>query len=204
MKKRLIIFIKTPSLGKVKTRLAATEGEVEALSIYEQLLAYTNEISLKFTQETEIPVHVYFSDVKGNEHLFPNAANRFVQVSGDLGVKMQSAFEDGIEWGFEQQVIIGSDCAEINEIDLKQAFTALNFCDVVLGPAFDGGYYLLGLSKMVEMIFANKPWSTPQLFALTQSEIVKNGYGLFLLATKSDVDTIGDWNRKENLIHNIH
>jgi uncharacterized protein len=199
MKRRLIIFVKNPILGKVKTRLATTEGDENALEMYLQLLQHTATIAHDLKISAKVEKHIYYSTFIELDY-FVNADQHFIQVDGDLGAKMHAAFEEGFSLGYEQQLIIGSDCAEIDAADLEKAFTALNFADIVLGPANDGGYYTLGLSKMVDSIFIDKPWSEPNLFTITQEEILKQGHGLFLLPTKSDVDTIADWNRSENLI----
>ena len=188
----LLLFIKNPELGKCKTRLAATIGDQKALEIYEQLLDYTRDFSSKLS----IPKHIYYAwEITENDRW--NKPNFFKkkQLEGDLGVKMSSAFENSFVAGFEKVIIVGSDCAEINEEDVLKAEKLLENNQLVFGPALDGGYYLLGMNKMTHCVFTNKPWSQDNLLKVTTEELLTQNISFTLLDPKSDVDYEEDWKR---------
>jgi rSAM/selenodomain-associated transferase 1 len=186
----LIIFIKNPELGKVKTRLAQDVGDEKALTIYKDLLAYTRCISLKTVADK---VFVFHSPTLADENLWKKDQfqNR-VQAAGDLGDKMSDAINQVILEGYQEVCLIGSDCFEISEAHINNAFESLNEKDVVIGPAKDGGYYLLGQKKLHPQIFDKMPWSKSNLLDTTQMVLAVNGIKYKLLEVLSDVDYIGD------------
>jgi len=108
---------------------------------------------------------------------------------------MQHAFQSSFDEGIEKVIIIGTDCAEINTQDIEKAERLLDNNEVVIGPALDGGYYLLAMRNMHNCIFENKPWSTERLFELTTNELEEKGISYALLDPKSDIDYEEDWNR---------
>lgn len=188
----IIIFTKNPVLGKCKTRLASTLGDELALKIYLQLLEHTKT----FTSKLECDKHVYFSQEIPEDSLWDSHSfDHRTQSQGDLGKKMKDAFEDSFNEGYQNVVIIGSDCAEINEKDLTLAFEALQNKDAVIGPAIDGGYYLLGMNSFMPYLFNDKSWSTPQLLDETITSLIENGNSYELLEKKSDIDYEEDLNR---------
>tara|TARA_B100000508_G_scaffold141091_1_gene146292 strand:+ start:17768 stop:18373 length:606 start_codon:yes stop_codon:yes gene_type:complete len=190
--KVLLIFTKNPELGKCKTRLAKTLGDEKALSIYCQLLEHTRT----FSARVDADKHVYYSsNIPENDLWSTNDFERKLQSEGDLGEKMSSAFKHSFEAGYRKVVIIGSDCAEINEQDIDKAFDELDSKDVVLGPAIDGGYYLLGMREFYPFLFSDKSWSTPNLINETISDLIKNGKSYQLLEEKSDIDYEEDLER---------
>ena len=149
----LIIFTRNPELGKVKTRLAADVGDQAALEIYLFLLERTRKI----TQGLKQIKQVHYSDKINPTDLWPNHIyDKRIQVEGDLGCKMRSAFEEGFEEGYKRIVIIGSDLYDLTQEDIELAFERLKTTEVVLGPAQDGGYYLLGLTRMIPDLFNRK------------------------------------------------
>lgn len=190
MKKRLlIIFVKNPELGKAKTRLAASIGDEAALKIYKRLLERTKEItqSLPFTKA------VFYSQFKDEQDLWPNEHfTKKLQPEGDLGQKMETAFEWAFAKGYEQICIIGSDCYDLTTNNLIEAFECLDNHDAVIGPARDGGYYLLGLSKTCSSVFQNKQWSTETVCSDTEKDFQSEGMSYKKLKTLNDVDTIED------------
>ena len=148
-KKLLIIFVKNAVKGKVKTRLAATIGDEKALEIYQILVQHTFDITIA------LPVNkaVFYSDFLQEDIWSPAFYENFVQSGTDLGERMYQAFQQGFATGYEQVCIIGSDCYELTEQIIQQAFEKLELTDVVIGPAEDGGYYLLGMKGLHETIF---------------------------------------------------
>lgn len=198
-KNGLIIFQKNAVLGKVKTRIAKKIGDQKALEIYEELSKYTHQVC----SSVEASKYIYFSD------FIPSASNpsvkdhfHAIQSGIDLGSKMKNAFQDLFAHNFEKVVLIGTDCGEIESKHLEEAFQLLESFEVVLGPARDGGYYLVGLKIQIQSIFENIPWSTAQVLLLTLEKLDKAQINYSLLDLLSDVDEWEDWirlNRKRNL-----
>jgi rSAM/selenodomain-associated transferase 1 len=188
-KRLLIIFVKNPEIGKVKTRLAASIGDHKALEVYLHLLQHT----AKLAQGISVDKTVYYADQVEENDLFENTVfKKEVQVEGDLGVKMNAAFEQSFQLGCNKVIIIGSDCLELSTDDLERAFELLETNDVVLGPAIDGGYYLIGLKRAFNQLFEHKPWSTDQVLQLTIKDIKRAQKTLAFLDEKRDIDTLED------------
>ena len=155
-KNLLIIFTRNPKLGKVKTRLAKTVGNETALEIYKYLLQKTRDISLQVSSDRE----VYYSvKIRSNDIWDSKNYQKNQQVGEDLGIRMQNAFKNGFDAGYKKVVIIGSDLYDLTSENIEKAFTELDNNDVVLGPAEDGGYYLLGMNLLHSTIFKNKKWT---------------------------------------------
>lgn len=193
----LIIFIKNPELGKVKTRIARETGEGPALDIYTQLLAHTNMI----TCDLPINKYLYFDAYIPEYKIWEKGNYHFkLQSSGDLGHRMLMAFravaqqESQAEKNKEPTIIIGSDTMELNEEIIFLAYQKLVDYDIVIGPASDGGYYLLGFQSVIlESLFMDMPWSNPKLLEITLEIIEKEKNSLFLLPQLNDIDTLSDW-----------
>ena len=183
----ILIFVKNPQLGKVKTRLAEGIGNVKALEVYLQLVSITEKVTQEFQNAT---LHVYFSDHE--EEKYWGSHKQFVQTGKDLGEKMQKAFEEGFVLGYKKIVGIGCDLPDISVEIIQNAFEILQFKDTVFGPAKDGGYYLLGMKEVCECIFQNKAWSTESLLQHTLHELVENKLTFGKLALLNDIDTLQD------------
>lgn len=189
MKPRLIIFIKNPIKGKVKTRLATDIGYEKAHRIYLELMEKTRLAchNLPFDKV------VYYSDAIEHTDIWDKEVFAKKRQKGqDLGEKMLNAFNDAFNDGYGNVCIIGSDCFEMSEDIIKSAFDKLNNNDVVIGPSADGGYYLLGMTKLFENIFEDKPWSKPTLLQVTTNELNNSGIKYSLLSELNDIDTIED------------
>ncbi len=160
----LIIFVKNPVLGKVKTRLAKSIGDEKALKIYKYLIDHTCSVA----GMTHADIEVWYSDFKVDQKngVLPEAKTK-VQIEGDLGEKMSFAFRQGFRNGYKRIVIIGSDCPEITSGHIDDAFQCLQISDIVLGPSVDGGYYLLGMKKWNPKLFQNIEWSTSRVYSQT-------------------------------------
>jgi rSAM/selenodomain-associated transferase 1 len=190
LKNSLIIFIRNPELGKVKTRLARTLGDLEALRIYHILLEKTRHAAM----DCEATRLLFYSDFVDNLDPWPPASfQKMVQHSGDLGARMESAFQKAFHSGAEKAVIIGSDCPELTGEVLQQAFDLLDTADFVLGPVPDGGYYLLGMKALESSVFYDIEWSTETVREKTIEKIRAAGKTFSLLPMLSDVDTEADW-----------
>ena len=186
MKKAIIIFQKNKEIGKVKTRLAIDVGNEKALEIYSFLTNYTHEMLAGL----EADKFLYFSEYL--EDVLDLKTQRRIQHGHDLGSRMYHAFKELFELAYDSLVIIGTDCYELEKKHIEQAFSALQNHDVVIGPALDGGYYLLGCRLLVKEIFLNKNWSTETVCKETIDTFERLGLRYQLLDVLSDIDTIGD------------
>lgn len=185
----LMLFVRNPELGKVKTRLAKDLGEQKALAIYIKLLEHTRII----TQDLEADKLVYYAGEMKESDLWDNSIyHKKVQPDGDLGYKMEHAFSNAFKDGYNAVVIIGSDCLQLSRQIIEQAFEALKNHDVVIGPATDGGYYLLGMKQLHSDLFWKKPWSTSGVFPLTVETVNKMDLTYRLLPVLSDIDRAED------------
>jgi len=188
MSKNLVmIFTRNPELGKVKTRLAKTIGDKSALKIYTFLLNHTKDV----TQNLDCDKTVYYS-VKVRQNDIWDAAiyQKLLQEGSDLGEKMFNAFKDSFFKGYKKVVIVGSDLLDLQEEHIKKAFIALDNNDVVIGPAQDGGYYLLGLNTLHSQIFKNKKWGTSTVLQDTLQDLKK--INVHLLKELNDIDVYDD------------
>lgn len=186
MKKALIVFQKNKILGKVKTRLAESIGNEVALVCYTQMIEFTHQQLLN----TEADIHLFYSDFFEPTTL--DNCQTHIQTGNDLGERMFNAFKEMKSIGYSQVVIIGTDCLELTSEMINDAFKALNSTDYVLGPAFDGGYYLLGLTELNDELFLNKEWSNDKVFQTTIDVIQQQNKTVFLLEKLNDIDTFED------------
>ncbi len=186
-KKALIIFTRNPELGKVKTRLAKTIGDASALNIYNFLLKHT----VKITKELAVDKFVFYSEAIHRDDIWDTAIFRKkLQAGNDLGKKMENAFSDIFAMGYEQAIIIGSDMYDLDKTDLETAFNTLQTKQTVIGPATDGGYYLLGMKELNAKIFKNKDWGNSTVLKDTLADLENEKY--ILLDERNDVDYYED------------
>jgi rSAM/selenodomain-associated transferase 1 len=183
----LLVFTRNPALGKVKTRLAKTVGDKKALKIYTFLLERTRDIAAKVAADKA----VYYSvKIRENDIWDATIFQKHQQVGEDLGVRMLHAFKNGFETGYKKVLIIGSDLYDLTAEIIANAFLALDKNDFVIGPAEDGGYYLLGMNSLEEKIFKNKNWGTATVRKNTLEDLMDKK--VFLLAPLNDVDVFED------------
>ncbi|GAA3927095.1 TIGR04282 family arsenosugar biosynthesis glycosyltransferase [Hymenobacter algoricola] len=186
----LLIFARHPELGRVKTRLARTLGDAAALAVYGELLALTRAAAGGLAQTHKT---VWFADHAPAE---PDAQwagyETRLQPAGELGHRMSAGFAQAFAAGATAAVIIGTDCPALTTEHLQAAFAHLETHDVVLGPAEDGGYYLLGLKKVYSALFAGKVWSTDSVLSATLADAQHLGLRVALLPRLQDVDTEAD------------
>lgn len=193
MKQLLLIFVRNPILGKVKTRLSKTIGDQKALQVYKCLLGYTKQI----TDNLLIDKQVWYADFFNDNDLWNTYQKRAQVQTQSLGERMNFAFENGFKDNYQSIGIIGSDCLELSSSILEIAFKQLENYDVVIGPAKDGGYYFIGMNKKHHFLFENKKWSTDTVFLDTIEDVKNQGLTYFLLPTLSDIDTEEDLNNIE-------
>lgn len=186
-KKALIIFTRNPELGKCKTRLAKTIGDEAALAVYKHLLQHTATIS----SEIKADRYVFYSDhIKKSDFWDDNLFHKKLQKGNDLGQKMLNAFSELLEMGYEKVCIIGTDLFELNSDLVVDAYSKLDDNDVILGPALDGGYYLLALKNIYPAIFENKDWGTDYVLSSTLHDLQNSK--VYLLEELNDIDTYQD------------
>lgn len=192
MKQALLIFVKNAVKGKVKTRIAATLGDETALAIYQHLLRHT----VRNTQIPSLRKFVYYAEYLEYEDIFSNEQyEKQIQIGDDLGARMQAAFTHAFLNGNERVAIIGSDCLEITTEIIENAFEQLDHNDVVIGPALDGGYYLLATKTIHSGLFENINWSTDQVLAQTLNICRRHELSVAQLQVLSDIDTEEDLKR---------
>lgn len=181
----LLIFYRNPEWGKVKTRLAATVGNERALDYYIRLAAHTRAVALPLACDKAL----FYSHAIDENDAWPNTVfQKQVQTGDDLGAKMHQAFAWGFSQGYRFICIIGTDCFELTTGLLSQAFTRLATGDAVLGPAADGGYYLLGMNALHSAVFQGKQWSTASVAADTRQDFERLALRWHELPVLTDVD----------------
>jgi uncharacterized protein len=194
----IIIFQKNAIPGKVKTRIAEELGDQAALEIYMKLVDHTHQVC----QEVDAQKFVFFSDFIPEDLSGFNPHDQLIVQSGnDLGWRMANAFKVVFSKGFKKILIVGTDCLELKANLLEEAFELLKTNQVVIGPARDGGYYLLGLQQLVLELFQDIEWSSEKVFWQTMKKLDDLSLSYDLLRVLSDVDRLADWqkfNKKQN------
>lgn len=186
MEKAIIVFEKNKILGKVKTRLAATVGDEKALELYSEMVRYTHEI----IEQGEQVNFIYYSDFLPTDH----SANfqHGLQHGVDLGDRMMNALIDIKAKGFKKVVLIGTDCLELTNDIISFGFDMLDLNDIVIGPATDGGYYLIGMNQIYIELFENMEWSTSHVLTETLNRCAELKLSVGVLPALNDIDEEGD------------
>lgn len=186
----LLIFTRNPEIGKVKTRLAKTIGDQNALTVYHDLLNHTKNV----TEHADCDKFVFYDSHVSKNDLWPESIyQKKLQIEGDLGQRMQTAFDSLFEMGYERCIIVGSDLFDLTKSIIEKAFKQLKTYDVAIGPAEDGGYYLLGLKKKNDTVFVNKKWGTDSVYEATIKDL--KHFKIAILPTLNDIDTFEDLER---------
>ena len=197
MKDAVIIFVRNPELGKVKTRLAATVGDEEALNIYSLLLNHTMQEAGKVAADKFV---FYHQQITTDDIWNGNGFYKKLQTGESLGDKMKAAFDEIFKLGYKKIMVIGSDCLQLKSGIINAGFSLLDDHDTVIGPATDGGYYLLGMKKNYEFLFDNKTWSTESVFDESMKDMQQHHLSTGLLPVLTDVDTEADWIESKKLL----
>lgn len=189
-KKAIIIFVRHPEWGKVKTRLAKDIGNDAALALYQALLGHTHRTTLLLACDK----FVFYTDAIIENDLWSEGGFiKKAQSGNHLGQRMQHAFDTLFAMGYARVLIIGSDCPGITTALLEQSFQTLRTNNAVIGPSYDGGYYLLGLTQPVPGIFEGKQWSTSTVYAETLKDLERNNTAYQVLPVLRDIDTKEDF-----------
>lgn len=185
----LLVFTRNASLGKVKTRLAASIGDAEALNVHKAFMQQT----IDQTSQCKCDKVVYYSDTIDVNDLFSkNGFRQEVQSGTDLGSRMKNAFTAEFSHFYTSIVMIGSDCPDIDEASISHAFKQLEVKDLVVGPALDGGYYLLGSSAMHAELFEGIEWSTSSVLSNSVQIAERLSLSIGFTSEKQDIDTLAD------------
>lgn len=192
----LMTFTRNPELGKVKTRLAKGIGEAAALEVYIKLLAHTESVLQKINTDK----CVWYSVAVRQNDIWPDDSyQKKAQFGEDLGERMFNAFTDAFQQQYEKVIIIGSDLYDLQPKHIEEAIAALDTNDIVIGPAQDGGYYLLGMKTLHEKAFAPKNWGTETVLAATLKDL--GNQSIHLLETLNDIDHAEDLEPYEAFKH---
>lgn len=192
--KALIFFCRKPAAGKVKTRLAASIGGGLAAGLYSCFLKDLSKAARRSGAEVFLFHTPPARDGRALKRLLKEDFKYLPQRGADLGERMLNAFAYVFGAGFRKAVIIGSDTPDLRAADLREAFAALAKKPAVIGPAHDGGYYLLGFerSNFLPEVFAGITWSGADVFSRTMQRFKKAGRGPCRLKKRHDIDTLKD------------
>lgn len=192
----LLLFTRHPELGKCKTRLAKKIGNQKALEVYSYLLQHTANVTknVKADKQVWYATQAVENDIWNHEYYTKKA-----QQGEDLGARMSYAFAEGFQEGYDKILIVGSDLLDINAALIEDAFEKLDKTDFVLGPAQDGGYYLLGMKSFRKEIFEDKNWSTASVF--NDTLISMGDKSVTLLKTLNDIDEYEDMKEHPTLMN---
>jgi uncharacterized protein len=201
-KQHLIIFTRYPEPGKTKTRLIPALGGEGAAHLHRQMTEYTLLQAKELQKEIPISLEVRFAG--GNSQLMQDWLGSGLvyqsQGEGDLGKRMERSLVNAFQAGAKSVVIIGTDCPSVNINILAQAFAKLQQSNLVLGPAIDGGYYLIGLQYPIPELFTGIDWGTNRVFQQTVDIAHQLNLSVFYLPTLADVDRPEDISIWENIL----
>ena len=189
----ILIFVKLPEKGSVKTRLAKDLGRNFVLALYENFVFDMLETLAK----ANLPIIVYFYPPESGAAVSRWLGGNYLYVSqngSDLGERMKNAFKDAFERGFSRAVIIGSDIPDLKISILDMAFNSLHANDMVVGPSVDGGYYLIGFrhNSFLPEVFKGISWGMDTVLKDTLKILREKNYKAYFLPELRDVDTIED------------
>ncbi|MEB3159928.1 MAG: TIGR04282 family arsenosugar biosynthesis glycosyltransferase [Synechocystis sp.] len=187
---RLLIFTRLPIPGQTKTRLIPALGQGGAALLQRRLTEHIVELSHQVSLVYPIAVTVVYTGGSESQMVqwLGQGLDYWQQHSGNLGDRLQAAFQAAFDQGSQTVIVVGIDCPFITGELLQTAFNALQEYDVVIGPALDGGYYLLGLNTPRPDYFQHIDWSTPQVYDQTLAKIQQNGDRLHVLPPLPDID----------------
>lgn len=193
---RLIVFVKYPRAGEVKTRLAREIGDDDAAVLYQAMAEHVLRVTAAGDGGYARLVRFAPADADADIARWLPADARAPQAAGDLGQRMAHAFDSAFAEGAARVVLIGTDAPALERDHVVQAFEALHDHDLVLGPACDGGYYLVGLVAPRRRLFEGIAWSTATVCGATLERAEALGLRHRLLPELRDVDTLADVRRE--------
>ncbi len=192
----IIVFARLPEPGKVKTRLARATGDLLAAGVYRACAEHA------FSQTLQLPAtvrkFVFFADPADEQEIkrwVPAGFSCLPQSGADVGQRMANAAQSVLSTGASACVIVGTDAPDLSPAILQDAIAALDRVDVVLGPALDGGYYLIGMNRPRPELFTGISWGTSSVFASTLDAVKQANLTVGLLPALLDIDTGEDLDR---------
>ncbi|MEM6522985.1 MAG: TIGR04282 family arsenosugar biosynthesis glycosyltransferase [Bacteroidota bacterium] len=188
MSELLIVFCKNPEPGKVKTRLAKDIGYEKAFHVYEKLMEHTQRVAEINGRDYAI----YYSDYINKDDIWNNAVHKVLQTGSNMGERMSNAMADGLSKGYRSVVLVGADIYDLTSDIIDYGFQKLTRSDVVIGPAKDGGYYLIGLKSEQREIFNIEKWSVSSVLKDTLNLVNTLGLSYQLLDELNDIDDLDD------------
>ncbi|HET9846142.1 MAG TPA: TIGR04282 family arsenosugar biosynthesis glycosyltransferase [Nitrospira sp.] len=194
----LVIFAKAPVPGGVKTRLCPPLTADEAATIHGTFVLDTLERTKAAVTKLKLHADRYLACAPSSSLAFfrileeRQAVSLIEQEGEDLGARMNRACETLFQRGYQQVLIVGTDVPSLPLDYYRQALDQLERHDVVVGPALDGGYYMIGLKKLLPALFQGIPWSTDRVLTMTREKAVDMGLRVALLPEWRDVDTLED------------
>jgi hypothetical protein len=196
----VIIFTRYPEVGKTKTRMIPVLGAQGAANLQRQMTEYTLTTVKQLQGQFPVSIAIFYTG--GNLQLvktwLKNGYDYVNQGEGDLGVRLSSAFQRAFEQGMTKVIIIGIDCPDITASILRHGFEMLNHHDLVLGPALDGGYYLIGTKRPIPELFKDIFWGTGEVLQQTKAIAAKLDLKMAFLPPLADIDRPEDlsiWQR---------
>ncbi|RJQ53852.1 MAG: glycosyltransferase [Nitrospiraceae bacterium] len=188
----LIIIAKFPEKESVKTRLKGLMPDLKRLELYVSLLEHTVQ---KLKSIPGADTFIAYAPASAGEY-FNRFGTRLIALpEGDLGVRMFHAFREVFHAGYQKAALVGADIPDLSAPVIQKAFELLSDNDVVYGPARDGGYYLVGMGKLIKEVFEDVPWSSDQTLKKSLEQAKKSGCSSAFTETLSDIDTIEDVRR---------
>jgi rSAM/selenodomain-associated transferase 1 len=201
----LLFFVKNPERGKVKSRLAATIGDDSAVSAYKNIV----DQMLSTLKEGTFPLYICFFPKNAEKPIknWLGREYRYMPQNGrDLGERMRNGFIDGFAMGHKRVVLIGSDIPDLPLGFIKEAFASLRKKDAVIGPAYDGGYYLIGFKDKTfsPQVFEGIAWGTKTVFGETIKKLKRFRRVVHTLPYLRDIDTVEDLKHLKGKLSSNH
>ncbi len=194
----LLYFVKYPEPGMVKTRLAKSIGPIKAAQLYRRLAETNYQVILEEKILDRIIVYDPPEKEKDIKKWLAGARTYLPQEGQGLGERLAAAFGWAFAQGYERVMALGSDLLGLPYQNLFDGIASLQKTNVVIGPATDGGYYLIGMDQFYAGLFQDIPWSTPQVFAETLRRIKSQGLSFYQLGSLDDLDDISSLHRAKH------
>jgi len=188
----LIIIAKYPEEKNVKTRLKGLMPDEKRLALYVSMLENTLR---KLKSVPGVDTYIAYAPESGKNYFTRFGVGLILLPEGDLGMRMFHAFRELFKTGYRRAVLVGADIPDLSSAIILKAFMILSLDDIVYGPAKDGGYYLVGMRKLIKEVFEDVPWSSNQTLNRSIERARQSGYNVALTETLSDIDTIDDVKR---------
>ncbi|MEB3174029.1 MAG: TIGR04282 family arsenosugar biosynthesis glycosyltransferase [Cyanobacteriota bacterium] len=189
-RRHLLLFTRFPEPGQSKTRLIPALGAEGAARLQRRLTEQTLAQAERLLTLCPVDLQIYFTgaDLQSMVNWLGPQRNYVPQGDGDLGARLERACRHSFQNGAAQVILIGADCPGLTAELLREAFKALDSYPFVLGPALDGGYYLLGLTKLYRALFTDIPWGSAEVFSQTVAKLRMINVPIAFLAALQDVD----------------